>query len=266
MFVLMKKRGLKIISDKLLAEYIKRIQFNPEEKLQSKSKEPIPFDYFEFYTSTSTVYSSKIEGESIDVDSFFKHKFLEVNYEPDYTKRADDLYKAYAFMEENKLNKESILKAHEILSKNLLASNQRGRIRTNPMFVLNDNDRIEYIACEPSSVKGEFELLFLDIEQLLRSELVTIEIFYFAAFIHLAFVKIHPLQDGNGRTARLLEKWFLRKKIGKEATMVELEKNYYLNRSNYYNNIGKIGLEYESIDYSKSLDFLLMTINSLATY
>lgn len=81
--------------------------------------------------------------------------------------------------------------------------------------------------------------------------------------MHLVFLKIHPLQDGNGRTARLLEKWFLREKIGPEATMIELEKNYYLHKRQYYDNIRKIGLEYESLDYERSLDFLLMTINSL---
>ncbi|MCB0640093.1 MAG: hypothetical protein KDC44_00570, partial [Phaeodactylibacter sp.] len=76
-------------------------------------------------------------------------------------------------------------------------------------------------------------------------------------------LKIHPLQDGIGRTARLLEKWFLREKIGPEATMIELEKNYFLNKKLYYDNIRKIGLEYENLNYTESLDFLLMTINSL---
>ncbi|WP_220392957.1 Fic family protein [Chitinophaga lutea] len=33
--------------------------------------------------------------------------------------------------------------------------------------------------------------------------------------IHLVFVKIHPRADGNGRSARLLEKWFLAVKLGK---------------------------------------------------
>jgi Fic family protein len=76
----------------------------------------------------------------------------------------------------------------------------------------------------------------------------------------LAFVKIHPFQDGNGRTARLIEKWFLIEKIGQKATSVQLEKNYYKELIDYYLNIRKIGLEYEHLDYSKSLDFLLMTI------
>ena len=81
--------------------------------------------------------------------------------------------------------------------------------------------------------------------------------------IHLVFVKIHPFQDGNGRTARLIEKWFLIEKIGIKATSVQLEKNYYSRIKDYYSNIRKLGLEYEDLDYSKSLDFLLMTVSGL---
>ena len=89
--------------------------------------------------------------------------------------------------------------------------------------------------------------------------------FYYASMIHLVFVKIHPFQDGNGRTARLLEKWFLIEKIGQKAIAVQLEKNYYKHLKNYYANIIKLGLEYEVLDYGKSLDFLLMTVNWINT-
>ena len=42
-----------------------------------------------------------------------------------------------------------------------------------------------------------------------------------------------------------------------------LERNYYQDLDSYYFNLKKIGLEYTDHDYSKSLFFLLMTINSL---
>lgn len=166
-------------------------------------------------------------------------------------------------MEENELTAENVLEAHRLLSKNLLVSSQCGRIRTNPMFVLNEQDRIEYVACEPYKVEQEWVLLFADIEILKAANLEVKEVFYYAAFIHLIFLKIHPLQDGNGRTARLLEKWFLRTKLGSIATAIELEKNYYLHKLDYYKNIRKIGLEYDTLNYDKGLKFLLMTIESL---
>jgi hypothetical protein len=133
------------------------------------------------------------------------------------------------------------------------------------MFVLNSDDRIEYVAAEPNIVKSETGKLFFDISILLNEKLSLPEIFYYAAFIHLVFVKIHPFQDGNGRTARLLEKWFLIEKLGKKIISVELEKNYYINQSDYYKNIRIPGLEYAGFDYSQSLDFLTMTISGLKT-
>jgi hypothetical protein len=77
--------------------------------------------------------------------------------------------------------------------------------------------------------------------------------------------KIHPFQDGNGRTARLLENWFLLQKIDQNAIEVQLEKNYYKNIKDYYLNIRILGLEYHELDYKKSLDFLLMTLNGIKT-
>lgn len=252
---------LDIIPTNLLEEFKSNVQLDAISNVEAKSKENIPFDYFAFYTSVSSVYSSKIEGENIDVDSYFKHKFLDVKYEPDYTKKADDLYQAYAFVESNRLNCKNLLESHKILSQNLLAETHRGKIRQNPMFVLNDQDRIEYVACSPMKVNQEFDKLCSDIRQLISADLDTIDTFYFASMMHLVFLKIHPLQDGNGRTARLLEKWFLIEKFGQIAISIELEKNYYNKKPSYYDNIRKIGLEYDFLDYSKSLDFLLMTVN-----
>ena len=222
-----------------------------------------PVDYFRFYNSISTVYSSKIEGEEIDFDSYFKHKFLNVNYQPDYTKRSDDLFKAYEYIFENKLTFENLRVAHSILSANLLPPAQQGAVRTNPMFVINGEDRIEYVAAAPEKLTTELTRLFGDIEYLLSEQLSNAEVLYFASYIHLAFVKIHPFQDGNGRSARLLEKWFLVEKLGASVTAIQLEKNYYLNLQDYYRNLQKLGIDYEVLDYEKASDFLLMTAQGL---
>ena len=253
----------KILTDRLLADYMIRAKESPLDKIDKIKKVEMPFDYFQFYKSVSSVYSSKIEGEDIDFDSYFKYKFLKVKFKTDYTRKADDLLSAYDFIDNNLLNLENLRKAHSILSRNLLPKSQQGLIRSNPMFVINHEDKIEYVAASPAIVKSELDKLFHDLKLLQQSDLNPFEIFYYASLLHLVFVKIHPFQDGNGRTARLIEKWFLTEKIGQKAASVQLEKNYYKHLKDYYANIRKIGLEYDDLDYSKCLDFLLMTINGM---
>lgn len=253
----------KILTEELLNDYTKAVRESPLDKIENIKKLEMPVDYFQFYKSVSSVYSSKIEGEDIDFDSYFKHKFLKVKYKPDYTQKADDLFSAYDFIDNNRLTLENAQKTHSILSKNFLPKSQQGLIRNNPMFVINSDDKIEYVAASPEIVKIELDKLFQDIGLLLQTELNSFEIFYYASLLHLVFVKIHPFQDGSGRTARLIEKWFLIEKIGQKAASVQLEKNYYKRLKDYYSNIRKIGLEYEDLDYSKCLDFLLMTVKGI---
>ena len=254
---------LKILTTKYLEKYHKCVSDKPYDLLNNMEIKKIQVDYFQFYNSVSSVYSSKIEGDEIDFDSFFKHKFMNIKFKPDYTRKADDLYSAYEFILNNKLSGQNIINVHKIISNNLLPKDQQGFIRNNPMFVLNNNDEIEYVASEPSIVKSELDKLFSDIEYLEEKELDSYEIFYFASLIHLVFVKIHPFQDGNGRTARLIEKWFLIEKFGREAINIPSEKHYYKNLKYYYNNIKKIGLEYDELNYDNCIDFLLMLPNSM---
>lgn len=255
--------GFEILTSELLVEFTMKVNEAPSNMLNRIIRPELPVDYFQFYKSVSSVYSSKIEGEEIDFDSYFKHKFMKVQFKADYTKKADDLYSAYEFIDSNRLTLENVKKAHSILSSNLLPKSQQGFTRTNPMFVINSNDQIEYVAASPEQVNSELEKLFRDIESLKSKKLNSYEIFYYASLIHLIFVKIHPFQDGNGRTARLIEKWFLIEKLGDKANSIQLEKNYYLKLKDYYSNIKKLGLEYDELDYKKSLDFLLMTVQSL---
>ena len=98
---------------------------------------------------------------------------------------------------------------------------------------------------------------------MLAEDLSNAEILFFASYIHLNFVKIHPFQDDNGRSARLLEKWFLIEKLGVKVTAIQLEKNYYLHLQDYYKNLKRLGIYYEIIDYDKAFEFLIMTANIL---
>jgi Fic family protein len=81
--------------------------------------------------------------------------------------------------------------------------------------------------------------------------------------LHLVFAKIHPFDDGNGRTSRLIEKWFLAMKLGSKSWFLQSEKNYYMQHQTYYNHIRRLGMEYDYLDYEMGLPFLLLLPQSL---
>jgi len=218
---------------------------------------------FSFYTSVASVYSSKIEGEDIELDSYVKHKRFGVSFLPDHTRKIDDLYNAYAYAQAHQLNAENIKEVHRILAQNIVMASNLGAVRQQNMYVTTPDGRIEYVAAEPRIVAQEMAKLYHDIEVLLTAELDIEETFFFGSLIHLVFVKIHPWSDGNGRTARLLEKWFIAQKAGSNAWLLRSEQYYYSHHATYYNNIRALGLEYPELDYSKALPFLLMIPASL---
>ncbi|HAH53741.1 MAG TPA: hypothetical protein DCM02_00230 [Flavobacterium sp.] len=254
---------MKIISEKLLEDYTKNFPQGLEEKFSTLCDAQISTESFSFYTSVASVFSSKIEGEEIELDSYIKHKKFGMEFLPDYTKKIDDLYNAYSFAKENTLNKSTIAQAHTLLAKNIVAKNQQGNHRYQNMYITNDEGRIEYVAALPSQVDDEMSKFYDDIECLLKRDLSFVEVFYFASMIHLVFVKIHPWNDGNGRSGRLLEKWFLSEKIGAKSWFVQSEKYYYQNHQLYYDNLRRLGFDYDSLNYSKAMPFLEMLPKSL---
>ena len=257
------KEHLQIIPTDLLETYLKQVPKTLQASFDALEDAEISTDTFSFYVSVSSVYSSKIEGEKIELDSYIKHKKFGIQFLPDYTKKIDDLYNAYAFAKSSELNPKKISEAHKLLSKHIVAKNWQGKFRNHNMYVTTPDGRIEYVAASPNEVEAEMEKFHNDIEILLKTKLSIEEVFFFASLIHLVFVKIHPWNDGNGRTARLLEKWFLAQKLGNKAWYIQTEKMYYNQHNNYYKNIRLLGLEYPDLDYKQSLSFLLMLPTSL---
>lgn len=257
------KDKLQIIPFDLLSDYLERVPNGLQAAFEALQDAEISTDTFSFYTSASSVFSSKIEGEDIELDSYIKHKKFGVEFLPDYTQKIDDLYDAYAFAQTNELNEKNIAEAHKLLSKHIVANNWQGKFRNHNMFVTTPDGRIEYVAASPFEVETEMKKCYDDLAILLKTEMSIQEVFFFASMIHLVFVKIHPWNDGNGRSARLLEKWFLAQKLGKKAWFVQSEKMYYQQHQIYYNNIRLLGLEYPELDYQQALPFLLMLPNAI---
>ena len=194
-------------------------------------------------------------------ETFLKHRRFGGIGKSKELEEIENLISAYEFAQSNKLTLENFLESHKILSKNILIKSKQGKIREEKVGVFGDRGLV-YLAIEPETVQEEIGKLFSDISELNNEELSVNEIFYFASMIHLVFVKIHPFMDGNGRSARLLEKWFLAEKLGAKAWNIESEKMYFKNRKTYYDNV-HIGVNYHELNYEKCLPFLLMLPESL---
>lgn len=258
----MLKNHFKILPTQLYEQYCGSVSIAHLEQYTNLNESELSVETFSFYTSVSAVYSSKIEGEDIELDSYVKHKRFGIEFSPDYTRKIDDLYDTYQYAKTAMCNELNISTAHKMLTKHILVVPKQGTVRTGNMFVTTDDGKIEYVAVSPHELSAEMEKFYADMDFLMQSELTIQEVFFFASMLHLVFVKIHPFDDGNGRTARLIEKWFLSEKLGDQAWLIPSEKNYYENHSAYYQKIRALGLEYESLDYSKALPFLLMLPDS----
>lgn len=248
-------------SDKTyLKEYDENLQVDLESFFDEYKSETKQLD-LGYSIQASAVFSSNIEGNSIDLNSYMnsvlnKGKFKAQKEVDEIT----DLVEAYNFAKDNELNQTNFLKAHNILSRNLLLESKRGVYRNEKMGVF-DVDGLVYLAVEPEFVAEKMSQFFDPIIELLNADLSITETFYHASLIHLIFVHIHPFSDGNGRAARLLEKWFLSQKLGDKVWAIKSEKHYKEHQSEYYNNIN-LGVNFYELDYSKGIPFLLMLSNS----
>ncbi len=252
---------LKILNRDYINDYKTQLKVDIETTFTTLQNRPQNLEDFKFYLANSAVHSSNIEGNTINFDTYLKSSEYNLHLKTKEIKEIEELITAYQFARENDLTLENILKSHEILTKSILIKKERGKIRKVKVGVRSEG-RLIYLAVEPEFIRQELDKLFADISILLNTKLTTTEVFYYASFIHLVFVNIHPFVDGNGRAARLIEKWFLSKKLGDNAWFITSEKNYWDNRPTYYKNL-QIGMNYYEVKYEKSVSFLLMLPNSL---
>lgn len=217
-----------------------------------------------YRTQASAVFSSNIEGNTLDLNSYMNHHLSKAKCRRSKeVKEIDDLVAGYQFAQKTDINQVASLKAHKILSASILTKSAQGRYRTGGVGVFSDKGLV-YLAIEPEFVDSAMEEFWAGIGKLLTERLSELEAFYFAALLHLQFVHIHPFADGNGRMARLLEKWFLAATLGADVWKLPSEKYYRDHQAEYYRNIN-LGVNYYELDYSRSLPFLEMLPHCLVS-
>ncbi|AGC75225.1 Fic/DOC family protein [Nonlabens dokdonensis] len=252
---------MRITNQKYLETYSKSIDGDIDKLLKENDsrQEDIQLD---FRVKTSAVYSANIEGNSVDLNSYLNSEVAKEAFKPrQEIEEIKDLVNAYTYAIRNTLNQSNLLNAHKLLSKSLLITDKQGSYRTDRMGVY-DNSGLVYLALEPEKLHNEIDIFFEDLSLLVKKNISITETFYHASLIHLKFAQIHPFWDGNGRTARLLEKWFLAEKLGEKAWKIESEQFYKKNISSYYNNIN-LGMDYHSLNYDRCLPFLRLLIDSI---
>jgi len=147
-----------------------------------------------FSFEASAVYSSNIEGNSLDLDAFMNSKLNRTGraFKAKERREIETLAEAYRFARTHVLNEKNLLKAHAILAEHLLPKAQRGRYRDQRMFVYSQRG-IEYAAVEPQFVPDKMEEVFDDLKSLKREPQDARSVFYYASLLHLVFVHIQQM-------------------------------------------------------------------------
>lgn len=217
---------------------------------------------FKFMLSAAALYSSNIEGNSLNLNSFLNSQMQPKKLRPKEAKEVEDLLEAYSYSRNHTLNEKNMLKAHSLLSRDFVNTSRQGIYRNEPVGVFS-NSGLVYLAVEPQFVKSEMKLLFDVVGTLLDVKMAPDEAFFWASWLHLMMVLIHPFSDGNGRISRLCEKWFLREKLGELMLLLPSEEYYFKERPRYYESL-KLGVNYWEADCALAMDFLQILPESLS--
>lgn len=246
-----------ILPVQTLSEFRSSELINPTAALKSFKSNGLPD--FEYNAALSAAYSMACIQEDLNAEKFVNWIKNGVNDMPDEYTDAYSLYNAYLHIRGKAMSREITNEVHTILAEPHLPKVYHGEIRTNPMYVVDKFDKIEYTACDVKKCDEELNKLFRDIELLKEETYNGTENAFFAAAIHLAFHKIQPYHNLNMPIARLMEKWYLMTVYGDEVIALPIEQNYFDNEPLYARNRRKVGKDYFNLNYARSSAFFALS-------
>ena len=242
----------KYLEEKILPTFLQKQKNKKSEFWQLPKKNKNKTIDFKFLLIASALYSSKVEGNTLDLNSFLNKGIFSKKKQKDVTE-IENLKQAYLFAKEHNLTEKHLLQTHKLLSKNLVSKGRQGQYRLEKIGVFSSSG-LAYLGIEAELVKNEMNLLFEQTTELLSRRMNKTEAFFWSLWLHLMIALIHPFSDGNGRIARILEKWFLAEKLDKKYWYLQTEKYYWDNLQKYYDSL-QLGVNYWEVDFKKANKF-----------
>ena len=158
-------------------------------------------------STREAVASTRIEGGLSDIVGLYQYQVADVDDERGYAEEVDNHIKALRFgmarMAELPVSLRLIREMHQVLMSGVRGQNRRpGEFREVQAIISGPRGGIQNARYVPPP-RGEMMPALYELERFLHAE-SDLPLLVQLALIHYQFEAIHPFEDGNGRTGRLL--------------------------------------------------------------
>ena len=204
------------------------------------------------YASAHT--SARVEGNPLSDDEALLVLSGEVAPVRPEEREVTNLQDAYELMEQLaadatvRIDHGVLRTMNSLILKDLPAkvSRQRGRYRGGPSLIVDAESReIRYRPPPPAWVPALMDQLVANIKRWTAEESYPPPII--AALAHFGLVSVHPFEDGNGRTARLVADMILHQTGWSAESMLSVNQVIWRNRDAYYQALRDTqGLDFQS--------------------
>ena len=154
---------------------------------------------------------------------------------------------------------------NSIMLKGLPNAATRGQYRVGPSLIVNSNTRqIRYRPPRPEIVSELMKGFLEDVQRWIDENTYPGPIV--AALAHFGVISIHPFNDGNGRTARLLADMILQKMDWSNEGMLSVSEAIHNRQQDYYDSLYKTQSESfrSTLDATPFVDFHTVILNQAA--